>query len=438
MTTAIESTETASAFAALLPAQGANLPQAWQELRQRGQESFAEQGLPTTKMEEWRFTNVARVGRHSYSKPQPAQDIRLEELAALFDPQAPLVVLVDGIWSPELSRIGDLGEGVRLNSLRNSDGGVEEIGSVAQIDTHPFAALNTALFDDGLVLDLESGAVVEEPIFVLSLATAGDEATAFFPRLLVRAGDNSQATLIEQHLSLGSGAYLNAPVTEFRLGANAIIDHYRVQRESKEANHLGLTHVHQRRASAFSSHAITWGGGIVRNDVVAELDGEGADAILNGLYMLEGEQLVDNHMRVEHCQPNTTSHELYKGILEGKSRAVFNGRLYVHRGAQKTDAKQSNRNLLLSDQTIVNSNPQLEIFADDVKCTHGSTTGQLDPEALFYLRSRGIGDVAARSLLTYAFASDIVSRVKVDLTRQDLEEVLFRRLPRGEVVRQAV
>jgi Fe-S cluster assembly protein SufD len=211
-----------------------------------------------------------------------------------------------------------------------------------------------------------------------------------------------------------------------------------VQRESRDAFHVATFQLHQERSSAFSSHSISLGGALVRNDVNAVLDGEGADSILNGLYMIGGQQFVDFHMRVEHAKAHCTSHELFKGILDGRARSVFNGLIHVHKGAQKTDAKQSNRNLLLSKEAIANSNPQLEIYADDVRCTHGSTVGQLDDDAVFYLRSRGIGEEAARSLLTYAFASDIVERIKVEAVRHDLEEFLFTALPKGEVVRQAV
>jgi Fe-S cluster assembly protein SufD len=211
-----------------------------------------------------------------------------------------------------------------------------------------------------------------------------------------------------------------------------------VQRESREAFHVATFQILAERDSAPSSHSISIGGGLVRNDINAVLAGEGVDCILNGLYLAEGRQHVDTHMRVEHAAAHCASHELYKGVLDGKARAVFDGLIYVHKGAQKTDAKQSNRNLLLSRDAIANSNPQLEIFADDVKCTHGSTVGQLDDDAIFYLRSRGIGAEAARSLLTYAFASDVVERIKVEPVRRDLEELLFARLPQGEVVRQAV
>jgi Fe-S cluster assembly protein SufD len=201
---------------------------------------------------------------------------------------------------------------------------------------------------------------------------------------------------------------------------------------------MSTLQVWQDRDATFSSHCLSWGGGLVRNDVSARLDGEGGHAELNGLYMVEGKQLVDNHMRLEHLKPHCTSHNLYKGILEGQSRSVFTGRIYVAEGAQKTDAIQTNRNLILSPNALCNSQPQLEIFADDVRCTHGSTVGRLDELAVFYLRSRGIAEEAAKSLLTYAFASDIVNRVKLAPVRRDLEEFLFRRLPEGEIVRQAV
>jgi Fe-S cluster assembly protein SufD len=280
--------------------------------------------------------------------------------------------------------------------------------------------------------------VVEKPIHVLLVGAPEARATASFPRNLIVGGESCQATVIEQFVTVGEGRYLTVPVTEISLAANAVVDHYKLQRESTDAFHLATLQLELDRDGNFSSHSISWGGDLVRNDVHAVLAGEGGEATLNGLYMVDGTQLIDHHMRVEHVAPHCDSHELYKGILEGRARAVFSGRIYVHKGAQKTDAKQTNRNLLLSKQAVCNSNPQLEIFADDVKCTHGSTVGQLDETAVFYLRSRGIGEEAAKSLLTYAFAVDIVERVKVPAVRRELEEFLFRRLPRGEVVRQAV
>jgi Fe-S cluster assembly protein SufD len=243
---------------------------------------------------------------------------------------------------------------------------------------------------------------------------------------------------VESYVGLGTGSYLTCPVTEVVAGPGAVIGHYRVQKESTAAFHMATQHTHLARDSHFASQAVLIGGALVRSDVTAVLDGEGAHAELNGLYVVRGRQHVDNTMRAEHVAPNCTSHELYKGILDEDASAAFTGRIFVHQAAQKTDAVQSNRNLLLSRGAKANSNPQLEIFADDVRCTHGSTVGQLDAEAVFYLRSRGIGEEAARSLLTYAFASDIIERIAVEPVRADLERFLFDRLPRGEVVRQAV
>ena len=343
------------------------------------------------------------------------------------------VVLVNGLFSAELSRLDGLPSGVTVSSLAAAlVGGTPVLGDHlarrARFDDHAFVALNTALFRDGVLIHVPHGVVLEKPINLIHVgrpsAAVGEPAPAAFPRYLIVAEESSQVTIVEQYGSLAEGVHLTCPVTEVVVGPNAVIDHYKLQRESTEAFHLATLQLHQERDANFSSHSISWGGGIVRNDVNALLDGEGGETTLNGLYMVEGKQLVDNHMRVEHAKPHCDSHELYKGILEGKARAVFNGRIYVHEGAQKTDAKQTNRNLLLSPEAVCNSNPQLEIFADDVKCTHGSTVGQLDDLAVFYLRSRGIGEEAARSLLTYAFAADIVGRIKVPEVRRDLEEFL--------------
>nr|MDP9122202.1 Fe-S cluster assembly protein SufD [Acidobacteriota bacterium] len=359
-----------------------------------------------------------------------------------FGPAARLV-FVDGRFMPHLSAPGELPQGVVVGSLAEAidatPGELEpHLGRHARLSDHPFVALNTAFLRDGAFVRLPRGVVLEHPIHILyyTRQPAGGGAPICFPRNLLIAGPDSQVKLVETYA--GAGAYFNCAVTELVAGPGSVIDHYKVQRESREGFHIATFQILGERASHLSSHSISIGGSIVRNDVNAVLDGEGIDCILNGLYLAEGRQLVDNHMRVEHRKPHCDSHELYKGILDGQARSVFNGLIHVLPGAQKTDAKQSNRNLLLSAGAIANSNPQLEIFANDVKCTHGSTVGQLDDDAVFYLRSRGIGLEAARSLLTYAFASDIVERIRVEPVRRDLEEFLFSRLPQGEVVRQAV
>jgi Fe-S cluster assembly protein SufD len=419
-----------------------NEPAGLTALRRQAIERFAELGFPTLRQEEWRLTNVAPVAQGAFRWPESDPDTLAPGLlgAHIFDAAARLV-FVDGRFSSRLSSVGELPPGTIVASLaevlaREPERLEPWLARFAKFDRHPFVALNTAFLRDGAFVYVPRGAVTG-PIHLLFLSS-GDEGrpTLSFPRNLFVAGEGSQTAIVETYA--GEGSYFTAPVTELVAGPGAVIDHYKVQRESLGAFHLSTFQVQGERASVPSSHSISIGGALVRNDVNAVLDGEGIDCILNGLYFGDGRQVVDNHMRVEHAKPHCASHELYKGVLDGKSRAVFNGLIYVHKGAQKTDAKQSNRNLLLSRDAIANSNPQLEIFADDVKCTHGSTVGQLDEDAVFYLRSRGIGAEAARSLLTYAFASDIVERIKVEPVRRDLEEFLFARLPMGEVVRQAV
>jgi Fe-S cluster assembly protein SufD len=417
-------------------------PAGLRALRRQAIESFARQGFPTTRQEEWRSTNLAALTRASFQRPaQPAELDRSALEPWLFEASACLV-FVDGRFAPGLSETAGLPAGVIATGLAEAlelhpEKVEAHLARHAKFESHPFVALNTAFLRDGAFVWLPRGAAVEKPVHLLFLASGREGgATVNYPRNLIVAEEASQVAIVETYA--GSGPYFTCAVTEMVAGPAAVIDHYKVQRESLEAFHLATFQIHADRACTPSSHSISIGGALVRNDVNALLAGEGVDCTLNGLYLAEGRQFVDNHMRVEHAAPHCDSHELYKGILDGKARAVFNGLIHVRHGAQKTDAKQSNRNLLLSRDAIANSNPQLEIFADDVKCTHGSTVGQLDDDAVFYLRSRGIGEAAARSILTYAFASDIVERIKVEPVRRDLEEFLFARLPQGEVVRQAV
>jgi Fe-S cluster assembly protein SufD len=420
----------------------ADEPAAVKALRRLGIERFASLGFPTLRQEDWRFTNLAPVARGTFVRPETDPEVADPARLAVLDFETSArLVFVDGRFSAQLSRIDELPAGTVVTSLaealaRTPDQVGPWLGRLGET-TNPFVALNTAFLHDGAFVLVPRGAVVEKPIHLLFLSSGSEAgATYSFPRNLIVAGENSHVTVVETYT--GDGVYLCSPVTELSAGPASVIDHYKLQRESREAFHLATFQITGERSSRPSSHSISIGGALVRNDVNAVLAGEGIDCILNGLYLAEGRQLIDNHMRVDHAQAHCGSHELYKGILDGKARAVFNGLIHVHPGAQKTDAKQSNRNLLLSSEAIANSNPQLEIFADDVKCTHGSTVGQLDDDAVFYLRSRGIGAEAARSILTYAFASDIVERIKLEPVRRDLEEFLFSRLPQGEVVRQAV
>jgi Fe-S cluster assembly protein SufD len=296
---------------------------------------------------------------------------------------------------------------------------------------HAFVALNTAFIEDGAFVFIPQGRSIEEPIYVIFVSSEASTPVMAHPRNLFVFEANTQARIVESYVGLNGSAYFNNAVTEIIGQDGAAIDHYRLQREANGGFHVGALAAQLGRNCHFSSHALTLGGALVRNDVDAVLNGEGAESILNGLYLVEGNQHVDNQTRIDHIKPHATSLELYKGILRGKGRAVFNGKIFVHKAAQKTDARQTNKNLLLSGEAVVNTKPQLEIYADDVKCSHGSTIGQLDRDALFYLRSRGLDLDNAQSLLSYAFASDVVNRVKVAPLRARLDDYLLTKFGRN-------
>ncbi len=412
-------------------------------LRLRAAERFRALGYPTPRDEEWRSTNVGPVARTHFVQPGVVAPAALVRAIAPFRLAGTCeLVFIDGRFVAELSA-ATTPAGLSFDPLERiaaaGDAEVEAVlGRRARFDSHPFLALSTALFEDGAVLRVARGALVEQPVHLIFFSTAAAEPTASFPRTVIVAGESSQSTVIESFAGEPGARYLICPVTELVAEQSAVVDHYKLQRESKEAFHLSGIAIETRRSASVSSHSFSLGGAIVRHDIRCALTGEGSEATLNGLYLVVDKQLVDTHMRVDHEAPHCNSHELYKGVLDGRARSVFSGRIHVHPGAQKTDAKQTNRNLLLSEDALASSQPQLEIYADDVKCTHGSTVGQLDDEAVFYLRSRGIGLEAARSLLTYAFAADLVARVKVPSLHAELQEFLFAWVPQGEVVRDAV
>jgi Fe-S cluster assembly protein SufD len=269
---------------------------------------------------------------------------------------------------------------------------------------------------------------VVEPALHLLFVTVG-EARMAHPRIVVLAGEHSQARVVESYAGVGDDASFTNVVTDVRLDAHAVLDHYKIQRESLRAFHVATMHVRAGRGCAFASHSLTFGGALVRNDVIATLAGEGTDCTLNGLYLATDRQLVDNHTTIDHATPHCGSHELYKGILGDRARGVFNGKIVVRPDAQKTDAKQTNKALILSDQALVNTKPQLEIFANDVRCTHGAAIGQLDEDALFYLRARGIGRDEARHMLIHAFAGEVLDGVRIAALRDRLDAILLARLP---------
>jgi Fe-S cluster assembly protein SufD len=419
-------------YSALFAQRGfSNLPAWLPPLQRAAQSRFAELGFPKRTDEEWRFTDIRPIAEITFN-PATGRTGAPATVAQFTFPGVPQIVFVDGRYVPELSTIGALPAGVRvmpLSEALRTDAALLEphLGRYAAFEREPFVALNTALFDEGAFVYLPRGVVIEEPIHLLYIAS--ESRTVSYPRTLIVAGENSQATLVESYAGTeGLVTFTNA-VTEVVLAESAVVDHYKLQRESDDAFHIAHMNVRLGARSNFSSHSITFGGAITRNDVTAILGAEHIECTLNGLYLGDGRRLVDNHTTIDHAMPNCNSHEVYKGILDGRSKGVFNGKIFVREDAQKTDAKQTNRTLLLSEDAQINTKPQLEIFADDVKCTHGATVGQLNAEQLFYLRTRGIPLDDARALLVYAFASDIVSRIKVEPVREALDEQLLQRLP---------
>jgi Fe-S cluster assembly protein SufD len=403
-------------------------------LRSMAIDRFAELGFPTLHDEEWRFTNLAPLTRIPFQLARETElDQRLrKKLQGILDESGPssLLVFVNGRWAPHLSSLRPLPDGVTVSSLAavlqaHPEWVEPHLARYADCDERPFTALNTAFLHDGAFISVPRGKVVAEPIHVVFVSTAREHPTVSHPRNLILAGVNSQATIVESYLGADNNVYFTNVVTEVITAENAVLDHYKLQRESTAAFHIGTLQVYMGRSSNFTNHSISIGGGLVRNDVNAVLDAEGSECTLNGLYLGSDWQLIDNHTRIDHAKPHCASHELYKGILDGKAHGVFNGKIYVHQDAQKTDAKQTNKTLLLSPDAVIDSKPQLEIFADDVKCTHGATIGQLTDEAIFYLRSRGLGRDDARRLLTFAFANDIIGRIKVEPIRVLLEQALL-------------
>ena len=385
---------------------------------------FEELGFPGLKDEEWKYTNVRPIAERVFV-PSDEQCLGLveDDVEHLF-PQgldAHRLVFVNGRYAPQLSRPGRPGEGVEIGSLaatlRDRPHAVQAyLGRYADSGANGFAALNTALMQDGAWIHVQRERAVDRPVYLLFLATAREDAAALLRNLLILA-PGARATVIEQYATLGEAGYLTNTVTEVELGDGAYLDHYRVQEESAEAYHVATTAVRQGRDSRLVSHSLALGARLARTDIDVDLAGEGAECSLDGLYVLSGRQHVDFHTRVDHRVPHGTSRELFKGILDGRARGVFSGKVYVHPDAQHTDAEQANHNLLLSPGAEVDTKPQLEIFADDVKCGHGATVGQLDEQALFYLRSRGLDHHQARAMLTCGFAEQVLDRVQVPALR---------------------
>lgn len=409
-------------------------------LREAAGMHFEAQGFPTTRDESWKYTNVAPLVRQSYAAASREAASLPGDVSRIAFPQleAHRLVFVDGFFAPQLSSSVSLA-GVQAGSLADALERAGEalepyLGRIASLEKHPFAALNTAFLADGAWLHVGAGIALERPIHLVFLASGAQVLAQ--PHNLIVLDEGAQATVIEHYVALKEGRCFTNAVTEISLARGATLEHYRVQQQDAQAYHVGGLHVRQAGATRFTSHAVDLGGMLVRNDLRAVLAEEQAACTLNGLYVLDGRQHVDNHTLIDHAKPNGTSSEFYKGVLDGRSRAVFNGRVIVHPDAQHTDAQQMNNNLLLSEDAEVDTKPELEIYADDVKCSHGATVGQLDPDALFYLRSRAVDEAAARDLLTYAFANDILGRFRLMPIRLELERKLTARLLRGREIKE--
>ncbi|MGH7688665.1 MAG: Fe-S cluster assembly protein SufD [Gemmatimonadaceae bacterium] len=432
MTDAVQYVEQFRQFAA----NGAGEAPEWvRALRSSALERFTQLGFPTTKNEDWHFTSVAPIAERQFVPfTAVSGDVRRTDIepflfAKVYDWH--LAVFVNGRFAPELSRLGKLPEHVRVLPLARAWAEAtdlaERVGTIARTDSQSFTALNTAFLHDGIVIHVDDDQVLDHPIHLLFVTDRHGVNGVAYPRNLIVIGRQARATVIESYVGLGDVPYFTNAVTEVAVAEGATLTHHKLQREGRQAFHVGTAEVTQARDSHYISFSLATGGALSRTNISTVLAGEGSGATLNGLYLLDGTQHGDHQTRIEHAQPNCFSRELYKGVMDGESHGVFNGKVYVQPIAQKTDGKQTNNNLLLSERAQIDTKPQLEIYADDVKCTHGATVGRLDDVSLFYMKSRGVGADEARKLLTYAFAADVLETIENDLVREELEAMCLAR-----------
>jgi len=409
-------------------------PRWLQALRQKAFERFSDVGFPTTHDEDWRFTNVSAVSGTSFELAEPIT-VSGEQLQPFGVSQfACRLVFVNGLFAHDLSTVGSMPAGVKVGSLAAHIAAAPEhveqhIGRYLSIERDAFAALNSAFIEDGIYVEVPAGVAVEAPIYALFVTVPDAAPSMNHPRNLIVAGENSQVTIVEDYVSLGEGTSFSNTATELIAGENSHVEHYMVVREGEKAYNFSTLRIQQGRSASVATHSLLLSAALVRNNVHPVLAGEGSECLINGLFMANGRQHMDNYMLVEHASPHCDSRQFYNGILNGQSHGVFHGRIIVHKDAQKTDAKQTNRNLLLSDDAQIDTKPQLEIYADDVKCTHGATIGQFDDNALFYLRSRGLAEAAARHVLLLAFANECLDRMNSPQIREHLEKLVVAGMP---------
>ena len=406
-------------------------------VRKAGLASFADQGFPTLHDEDWRFTNVAPIAKLNFQLAKEVSvngaETKLIDESAFAKLSGHRLVFVNGFFCAKLSSLKPVAGGVRIENLSAAlakDSALIEkhLGKYAHTASNTFAALNQAFFTDGAFIFVPAGVEVAEPVQLIYISSAKQNGETILPRNLVIAEANSKLTVVESYISTGNVAYFTNAVTEILAGESARVEHVKLQDEATDAFHIATIAGEFGRTSNVTVHSFALGAKLSRTNIRTKLAGEGLECILNGLYLTRGEQLADHHMIAEHAQPHCASHEYFNGILDDKSKGIFHGRIYVHPIAQKTDAKQTNKNLLLSDDATADTKPQLEIYADDVKCTHGATIGQLNDESIFYLRSRGIGTDTARQMLIHAFAGEIIERIKCEPAREVIDKLVWNRL----------
>jgi Fe-S cluster assembly protein SufD len=412
----------------------ASQPRWLQSLRQEAFARFTETGFPTTHDEDWRFTNVSAVSNTAFELAG-LERVTREQLEPFAVSQfASRLVFVNGLYSADLSALAAMPAGVKIGSLaarlKSDPASVEpHLGRYLNSQRDPFAALNSAFVEDGVCIEIPDGVIVEGPVYVLFVTVPGGTPTMNHPRNLIIAGKSSQVTVVEDYVSLGEGKTFSNAATELVAADNANVSHYMIVREGDAAYNFSTLRIQQGRSANVATHSLLLSGALVRNNVHPVLAGEGSECLINGLFMANGRQHMDNYMLVEHTSPHCDSRQFYNGILNGQSHGVFHGRIIVHKDAQKTDAKQTNRNLLLADDAQIDTKPQLEIYADDVKCTHGATIGRFDDNALFYLRSRGLSEAAARHVLLLAFANECLDRMNSQQVREHLEKLVVAGMP---------
>lgn len=413
------------------------------EMRQSSLERFREADFPSTRIENWKYTDVRPIQKRDFDvateqAETALSDVKGQLLEAL---DAHRLVFVNGRYNPALSQVGELPKGAEVTSLSQKLATPDDLlrhhlGQVINGQATAFSDLNAAFMSDGLFLSLADGVALNKPVHVLFLGTEAEHPLMSHVRNFYHLGTGAEAAVIEHYAGLGEAQYFTNSVSEIVTGRNAGLLYYKLQQESERAYHVASINARQNRDSRFAAHGADLGGRLVRTDTNCLLDGEGADARLYGVYAPRGKQHIDNHTRVDHARPHGTSREFYKGILDGRARGVFNGKVVVHNDAQKTDSEQKSEALLLSKHAEVDAKPELEIYADDVKCQHGSTVGQLDDEAIFYLQSRGVDLDSARSLLTYSFADEVIREIRLQALRKRIESALLARLPGGESIRE--